>query len=583
MGQLQKMNESITTPKRAIICARVSTTAQAEKGHSIPSQFELMRVYAHREGMTVIAELQDEISGTIPIRQRPGGAKLYEHIDNRTADAVVFFTVDRVTRDEDLIEINVIRRDIRGAGMELHYANDGGKTDLSTMGGMIDTFKAAFAAEERKKIRERTMRGMRRKATEGRMVGQGGPRYGYRFEGEKPNRQYVVDDAQADVIRLIFRWFLQGDGISPLSKPMTLWTIAVKLTAMGVPTPSTRNNRPRKVMGQWSRTSIFEIIRDETYTGVARFGKVVMLGKKKVDRPLAEQVAITVPAIIDRETWEKAQGLLKQNKANATRNAHRVYLLRGLIFCGKCGSRFGGNSIKGTHRYLCNQFAKVLNRPELKCKQPSVLGPWLDAEAWAYVLDIITDEDKFKQALQLAQKDDDTDKKPAIDELALVNRLIAEKEIESTNLSEQAKRVKPGGLSAQTLQAQMEQVEAAYDELAKQRDELRTKIDQKPITDSDVDRALEARRALFEADAKVGMANPTPEAQRALFELFNLKVTVTDQQVDLTCRLPVESRTVDFRRRLYSGRIAWPHPLSKSAPACQAATHRTRCGRHPRP
>ena len=28
----------------------------------------------------------------------------------------------------------------------------------------------------------------------------------------------------------------------------------------------------------------------------------------------------------------------------------------------------------------------------------------------------------------------------------------------------------------------MEQVEAAYDELAKQRDELRTKIDQKPIT-----------------------------------------------------------------------------------------------------
>ena len=101
--------------KRAIICARVSTTAQAEKGHSIPSQFEPMRQYAKREGLTVIAEVQDDISGAIPIRQRPGGRALYEHIDGKTAEAVVFFTVDRITRDEDLIEINVIRRDVRNA------------------------------------------------------------------------------------------------------------------------------------------------------------------------------------------------------------------------------------------------------------------------------------------------------------------------------------------------------------------------------------------------------------------------------------------------------------------------------------
>lgn len=180
--------------KRAIICARVSTTTQAEKGHSIPSQFELMRQYAKREGLTVIAEVQDDISGAIPIRQRPGGRALYEHIDGKTAEAVVFFTVDRITRDEDLIEINVIRRDVRNAGMELHYAADGGKTDLSTMGGMIDTLKAAVAAEERKKIIERTTRGRNTKARAGKVIGAWRAPYGYKLQGDA----LVIDDKEAD-------------------------------------------------------------------------------------------------------------------------------------------------------------------------------------------------------------------------------------------------------------------------------------------------------------------------------------------------------------------------------------------------
>ncbi len=133
---------------RAVLVARVSTPLQAEQGRSIESQFEAMRQYAARIGATVIDELEDDISGVVPIRERKGGQALYRYIDRRECDAVIFYTIDRITRDEDLIEINVLRRDCRNAGIELHYAADGGKADLTTWGGVIDTLKAAGAAED---------------------------------------------------------------------------------------------------------------------------------------------------------------------------------------------------------------------------------------------------------------------------------------------------------------------------------------------------------------------------------------------------------------------------------------------------
>jgi len=562
MGQNESMSESITT-KRAIICARVSSESQAKEGRSIPTQLAEMRDYARREGFTVTAEIADTISGATPMRQRIGGTQIYEHIEHKTVDCVIFYTTDRVSRGSLPKDVVDLMDACATAGIELHL-KDFGRIDLNDPFQVILVLmRWAGAADERRKINERTMRGIRQKARDGQMVGAGGPRYGYRFEGEKPHRQFVIDESQADVIRLIFRWFLQGDSATPLSKPMTLWKIAVRLTTMGVPTPSTRNNRPRKVAGQWSRTSLFEILRDETYTGIARYGKVSTTGNQRTERPQDEQIQIIVPTIIDRETWDKAQARLKHNKANATRNARRVYVLRGLITCGKCGSKFGGNVIKDTHRYVCTQFAKVLNHPELKCRQPSVHGPWLDSEAWRYVLDIITDETKFKDALQLAQQDDTADKQPAIDELEIIDRLIAEKQQESDNLSERAKHVKAGGLVAQSLQVQMDAVDDAYAELTKKRSELQSKIEQKPITDSDVERALEARRALFESDLQVGMENPTPEAQRALFELFNLRVTVTDRSATLSCRLTAEHKTVDFRTRSGTGRTTSQYPLAK--------------------
>jgi len=47
------------SPKRAILCARVSTDEPARSGYSLAQQMEALRDYTAREGYEVLEEVQD--------------------------------------------------------------------------------------------------------------------------------------------------------------------------------------------------------------------------------------------------------------------------------------------------------------------------------------------------------------------------------------------------------------------------------------------------------------------------------------------------------------------------------------------
>ena len=69
--------------KRAAIYARVSTDDQAEHGYSISTQLQAMRESATRNGFMVTDEITDDCSGSIPVGQRPGGARIYSHLKTK--------------------------------------------------------------------------------------------------------------------------------------------------------------------------------------------------------------------------------------------------------------------------------------------------------------------------------------------------------------------------------------------------------------------------------------------------------------------------------------------------------------------
>jgi len=63
---------------------------------------------------------------------------------------------------------------------------------------------------------------------------------------------------------------------------------------------------------------------------------------------------ISIPPIIDKELWSKAQETLRRNRKYSRRNTKRKYLLRGLIKCNFCGHGYVGyENERKVHYYRC--------------------------------------------------------------------------------------------------------------------------------------------------------------------------------------------------------------------------------------
>ena len=84
--------------KRAVIYARVSTKEQ-KKGYSLDNQIKDCQRYADQCELNVIDTIQDDISGTTPLDERPGGCQLTELINSgQHVDALIVWQLDRLSR-----------------------------------------------------------------------------------------------------------------------------------------------------------------------------------------------------------------------------------------------------------------------------------------------------------------------------------------------------------------------------------------------------------------------------------------------------------------------------------------------------
>src|SRR5213594_1970832 len=86
------------TPQLAAIYARVSTTDQADKGYSLPTQIEACLAMAHREGYTVPEQhvFVDDYTGTS--LNRPQLTPLRDLVRQQLVQAVFVYDLDRLSR-----------------------------------------------------------------------------------------------------------------------------------------------------------------------------------------------------------------------------------------------------------------------------------------------------------------------------------------------------------------------------------------------------------------------------------------------------------------------------------------------------
>ena len=150
--------------KTAILYIRVSTADQAEHGVSLDAQTERLLAYAKLNNLEVVKILREEaISGSIPLNERPEGAKLAELVATGQVKHVVSLKLDRLFRNS--IDALTTTQTWDKKGVALHLTDMGG-TSLSTgsaMGKMMFAMMSAYAEFERNLTAERTTQALAHK------------------------------------------------------------------------------------------------------------------------------------------------------------------------------------------------------------------------------------------------------------------------------------------------------------------------------------------------------------------------------------------------------------------------------------
>jgi len=150
-----------TTPTRAALYARVSTTDQTTENQLIE-----LRRYAEARGWTM-AEYVDTITGTA--ERRPALDRLRADAKRRRFDVLVVWRLDRLGRNlKHLIET---LDELTALGIAFTSLNEG--IDTTTPAGRLQLHLLAAIAEfERARIVERVRAGLARAKAQGRRLGR---------------------------------------------------------------------------------------------------------------------------------------------------------------------------------------------------------------------------------------------------------------------------------------------------------------------------------------------------------------------------------------------------------------------------
>ncbi len=226
---------------------RVSTTEQAENGHSMDAQCDILRKYAKQAGYNYYRIYRDAgFSGKD--LDRPALQQMLWDAYNRKFAEVFVWRIDRLTRNtRDLLELVDY---FKACEILIRSASEPFFDTATPSGECMLTVMGSFSQMERKVLVERIRMGMQKRREEGKWSGT--PPYGYTYDLETETLKIATEETE--IVKLMFRLY-QEKGTIP--------KVRISLNQMGI--------KPRK-SEQWANTSIGKVLANSIYTGKVRQG-----------------------------------------------------------------------------------------------------------------------------------------------------------------------------------------------------------------------------------------------------------------------------------------------------------------------
>lgn len=328
---------------RVAAYCRVSTEHD-DQINSFESQKKYFADYISKNENWELYEIyaDEGISGT-STRKRTQFLHMLNDAYDKKFDILLTKEISRFSRNTlDLIRYT---RELKEFGIEVFFLSEG----FSTMDPDAEfrlTLLGSNAQDEVRKTSTRVKWGQQRQMERGVVFGRS--LLGY----DVKDGNIFINPEEAETVRLIFYKYVNE------RKGTTV--IARELREAGLRTHSGSS--------KWSNSHIVKILKNEKYCGDLVQKKTItpdyLSHQKRSNRGEEEMIKIENhhDPIIDRETWNQAQEILKtSNKNNGEDSGHsNRYIFSGKIRCGECGSSFVGRqkmSLDGSkiRRWSCGK------------------------------------------------------------------------------------------------------------------------------------------------------------------------------------------------------------------------------------
>ena len=239
---------------------------------------------------------------------------------------IVVHSMSRLFRDE--VDYELYRRKLEKNGVQIvsitQDFGEGPAGDLTRR--IVALMDEMNSIENAKHVRRTMMENARQNFWNGSTAPLGFRTVVAELRGLKQKKRLEIDPEGAEVVRLIFRLYLYGDG---QTGPLGIKNTVSYLNDRGYLTPKG---------GRFHVSYVNKILRDEVYIGLAWYNKFDT--RAKVMRPKEEWIASKVPSIISEEDFRRAgiQMLERSPKKMAPRLVNSPVLLTAVARCGGCGS-----------------------------------------------------------------------------------------------------------------------------------------------------------------------------------------------------------------------------------------------------
>jgi len=276
---------------RCAIYTRKSTEEGLDQAfNSLDAQREACEAYIQSqaaEGWVLVPTAYDDGGFSGGNMDRPALQRLLAQVDAGLIDTIVVYKIDRLTRALSDFARIVERLDRRGASF---VSVTQAFNTTTSMGRLTLNVLLSFAQFEREVTGERIRDKIAASKKKGMWMG-GVPPLGYDLPTDPMTRALVVNEAEAEQVRSLYRLYLELESVAALAQQLQAegWLTRVRISRKG--------NRSGGV--PYSRGALFHLLKNRIYLGEIVHGDAAMPGRH--------------PAIVDTDLFEAVQQRLKAN------------------------------------------------------------------------------------------------------------------------------------------------------------------------------------------------------------------------------------------------------------------------------